>query len=317
MPRVLLLGSPPFAEPLRAALAAEGWLAGILTRPPKPRGRGLRVTVGPSWRPQDARPVPVWAPDHLPEDGARNFLERIQPEAAVLASFGLILPFWFLERLPRYRLNVHPSLLPRWRGAAPIPRTILAGDPVTGVTLHELTETVDAGPILAQERQELTGRESAGDLLQRLAELGATLTLRTLPEYVADRIRPQPQPTQGVTQARRVRPEEGVVDWQKSAVELERAARAFDPWPHLVTEVAGAPLILHRLNVRTDVPSVPAGRFDAFSGVPVVGTGAGVVELSQVQRPGRKATPGRAFLAGLRVRLPLDLPFPGATSPLR
>lgn len=314
MPRVLLLGSPPFAEPTRRVLAQRGWLAGVLTRPAKPRGRGLRVPVLPYWRPPGDDLVPVGAPATLEPESSRAFLRRVNPDAVVLASFGLILPDWFLALLPRLRLNVHPSLLPRWRGPAPIPRSILAGDTDTGVTLHELTSLVDAGPIVATRRLRLRGTESTGGLTSTLGEVGAALLAETLPRLVAGGANPHPQDDRGATEARKVKPDEGPADWRKSALELERAARAFDPWPHLTTQVGGATLILHRLAVWPEL-RLPVGTLQAENGVPVVGTGRGAVELIRVQRPGGRAVPGRAFLAGLRLDLPATLPSPA--EPLR
>lgn len=299
MPRVILVGSPPFAEPLRRGLVERDWLVGIITRPDRPRGRGLRRTPDPNWY---SGPAPVWTPEAPEPEAAGKFLDSVRPDAAVVASYAKILPPWFLDLLPSARVNVHPSLLPKWRGPAPVPRTILAGDTETGVTLHRLEAGADTGEVFVQERIPLAGDERSGPLLLQLAEHGAALLLRFLPEIVAGTLPPHPQSTAGVSWAPKVRRSEGRVDWNRSAFELERAVRAFDPWPRVTAVIGGETVIIHELVLSGSIPNVRPGTVVLREGRPLVQTGEGAVELVRVQRAGRTVVSGREYASGLRER---------------
>ncbi|HEY5901469.1 MAG TPA: methionyl-tRNA formyltransferase, partial [Anaerolineales bacterium] len=220
------------------------------------------------------------------------------PELIVVAAFGQILRPDVLD-LPRYGcINVHASLLPRWRGAAPINAAILHGDSETGVTIMRMDAGLDTGPILSQRALPIGPDETAGQLYERLSLLGAELLIETLPEYLAGRIVPRPQPEAGVTLAPMLKKEEGALDFSLPADALARRVRAFNPWPGAFFEWTGGLIKVHRAHA--DQGEAPAGGLLVHNSEPAVGTGAGILVLDEVQPAGKKPMTGRAFLAGAR-----------------
>jgi methionyl-tRNA formyltransferase len=224
------------------------------------------------------------------------------PDLIVVAAFGQILRAEVLELPAHGCLNVHASLLPRWRGAAPIHAAILAGDAHTGVTIMKMDAGLDTGPILSQRRMPLTADDTTGSASARLAELGADLLLETIPGYLSGAIAPVPQPVEGVTLAPMLHKEQGRLDFTQPADELQRRVRAYQPWPGAFMELDGARLKLLRTHVAPG--DAAAGERlvcrDETDELPAVGAGGGLLVLDEVQPAGRKPMTGRAFLAGVR-----------------
>ena len=238
--RLAFLGSPDFAVPaLRALVAAGHEVAMVYAQPPRPAGRGHRETPCPVHRAALELGLPVRTPARLRRDAAEHeAFAALGLDAAVVAAYGLILPKPMLEAPRRGCLNIHASLLPRWRGAAPIQAAILAGDAETGITIMQMDEGLDTGPMLLREAVPIGPRATAQELHDQLAELGARLVLRALAEDPP----PVPQPTEGATYAPKLSKEDGRLDWAQDAVALDRRVRALNPWPGTFFEHAGTPI---------------------------------------------------------------------------
>lgn len=298
-PRLVFMGSPDFAVPTLEALAAHYPVVGVVTQPDRPAGRGRSLVPPPVKITALRLGLPVLQPEKLRLPAAMEQLRAWSPDLIVVAAFGQILRPEVLE-LPRYGcINVHASLLPRWRGAAPIQAAILAGDAETGVTIMKMDPGVDTGPMLSQRSIPIAPEDTAGALFAKLAPLGAELLLETLPRYLSGDLQPQPQPEEGMTRAAMLKKENGLLDFTRPAGELERRIRAMSPWPGAYLEYAGAPLKVQRGHVSRE-KSPGAGRRLIVEGCPAVGTGEGILILDEVQPAGKKPMPGKAFLAGGR-----------------
>ncbi|MCJ7434006.1 MAG: methionyl-tRNA formyltransferase, partial [Anaerolineales bacterium] len=220
------------------------------------------------------------------------------PDLIVVAAFGQILKPDVLD-LPRYGcINVHASLLPRWRGAAPINAAILHGDEETGVTIMKMDIGLDTGPILTQRAIRLTRDDTAGSVFESLSHLGADLLVKTLPDYLSGKIRPCPQPEDGVTYAPMLKKEEGLLDFTRPAEELERRVRAFNPWPGAFMRVDDVLLKVHR--ARAEAGNESAGKRLVYRNQLAVGAGSGLLILDEVQPAGKKSMSAAAFLSGAR-----------------
>jgi methionyl-tRNA formyltransferase len=218
----------------------------------------------------------------------------------VVAAFGQILRPAVLE-LPRFGcVNVHASLLPRWRGAAPIPAAILQGDSQTGVTIMLMDQGVDTGPVLSQRATSIQTGETAGELSERMAHLGAELLLETLPRYLSGELQPQSQPQEGATYASMLKKEDGRLDFNQPAVELERRVRAFNPWPGAFMDWQGGMLKVHRASLGSPAKDRLPGSRLVQAGLPAVVTAEGTLLLEELQPPGKRPLPGADFLRGAR-----------------
>ncbi|MFN8471346.1 MAG: methionyl-tRNA formyltransferase [Anaerolineae bacterium] len=299
MLRVAFMGTPDFAVPtLRQLLAmTDVEVAVVLTQPDRPSGRGRAVIESPVKSVASAAGIPILQPRSLRKDpSAVEQLRAFAPDLIVVAAYGLILPPSVLA-IPRLgNINVHASLLPRWRGAAPITFALLAGDSVTGVTIMLMDEAMDTGDILTQVEETIHPDDTTGSLSERLAQRGAALLGETLPQWVAGEIRPQPQPADGVTYTRLIKKEDGAIDWQRPAVEIERAVRAYQPWPTAYTLWNGAPLKVLRASA-VEAGGAPGDVVAVSGGVAVV-TGDGALRLDEVQPAGKRPMPGKAFING-------------------
>ncbi|MCS6800859.1 MAG: methionyl-tRNA formyltransferase [Chloroflexota bacterium] len=299
--RVVFMGTPDFAVPSLRALAASGnELVAVYTQPDRPAGRGHRLTPSPVKRAALELGVPVHQPVSLrpAEEVAR--LAALKPDLIVVAAFGQILRPNVIS-IPQYGiLNVHASLLPRWRGAAPIPAAILAGDQVTGITIMLIDPGLDTGPILAQEAIPIAEDDTTGTLTAKLAALGADLLLRTIPAWVAGQIQPTPQDDTLATFAPRVQPTDAIIDWRKPASQIAREVRAYQPWPGAWTTLGG-----RRLTILAAAPiegeGAPPGLIlpEGRSGL-AVATGEGRLRLHRVQLEGGKPLDIASFRAGHR-----------------
>jgi methionyl-tRNA formyltransferase len=242
--------------------------------------------------------IPVMQPEKLRHPEAMEQLRAWNPDLIIVAAFGQILRKDVLE-LPRYGcINVHASLLPRWRGAAPINAAILAGDEETGVTIMVMDAGLDTGPTLSKRSIRLTPDDTAGSVFEKLSTLGADLLMETLPDYVSGKLQPVPQPEAGMTYAPMIKKEEGKLDFTHDVHELERRVRAFNPWPGTFMEFDGALLKVHR--ARVEAGHSLDGQRLVVDDQPAVGARGGILVLEEVQPAGKKSMSGKSFLAGSR-----------------
>jgi methionyl-tRNA formyltransferase len=298
-PRTVFMGSPEFSLPILRLLAESYPVTGVVTQPDRPAGRGRALTPPPVKALAEELGLPVIQPARLKEPAAMEQLAAWQPDLIVVAAFGQILRPAVLD-LPRYGcINVHASLLPRWRGAAPIQAAILEGDEQTGVTIMRMDPGVDTGPLLSQRSIPIHSDDTAGSLSQRLAGLGAQLLVETLPGYLSGERGPQPQDDSQATYAPMLKKEDGRLDFSQPADRLALRVRAFNPWPGAYTIWQEQPLKVHQAS-RLDKPSPGPGRTVVHGGQPAVGTSDGLLVLEEVQPAGKRPMPGTVFLNGAR-----------------
>lgn len=296
--RIVFMGSPDFAVPVLRALAASYCICGVITQPDRPSGRGGMLTPPPVKVLAQALNLPLMQPEKLRNPEAMAQLTEWAPDVIVVAAFGQILRQNVLD-LPRFGcVNVHGSLLPRWRGAAPIQAAILAGDAETGITIMKMDAGIDTGDILAMRAIPIVPDDTGGSLFEKMAQLGADLLMETLPRYLSGELTPQPQPADGATYAPMLKKEDGLLDFARPAAELERRVRAFNPWPSAWMVWQGVPLKIHRAH--TAAGETEPGQRVVVNGLPAIGAGAGLLVLDEVQPAGKKSMPGKAFLAGAR-----------------
>jgi methionyl-tRNA formyltransferase len=297
-PRVVFMGSPDFAIPTLRALAGQYNVVGVVTQPDRASGRGREQKAPPVKTLALASGIPVLQPETLRLPEAMEQLHAWNPDLIVVTAFGQILRKDVLE-MPRYGcINVHASLLPRWRGAAPINAAILHGDEETGVTIMQMDVGLDTGPMLSQRSIRLMPEDTAGTAFEKLSTLGADLLLETLPDYLSGKLTPIPQPEEGVTYAPMLKKEEGRLDFSQDVNALERRVRAFNPWPGAFMDFDGTLLKVHRARVESGEASV--GQRLIYENQPAVGARGGILILEEVQPPGKKSMSGKAFLAGAR-----------------
>lgn len=316
--KIAFLGTSAFAVPALKALAEAGHdVAAVYTRAPKPAGRGQQERRTPLHELALSLGLAVHSPKGLRTDEEAQAFRMLDLDAAVVVSYGHILPKSFLDAPVLGCINIHGSLLPRWRGAAPIHRAILAGDAETGVTTMRMDEGLDTGPMLLAESTPISSADTAETVHDRLAELGARLIVSTLDGLMRNTIDPVVQPDEGVTYAHKLGKEEGVLDWRRPAAELERKVRAFHPWPgtsfELPKESGG-----ERIKVLAAGLALAGGAPGTLTigrdGFPVVACGIGGLKLLQLQRPGRSAQPADAFLRGFSLAAGTILPVPAVVS---
>ena len=298
MTNVVFMGSPDFSLPTLRALAEKYNVVGMVTQPDRASGRGRERKPPPVKTLALELGIPVMQPEKLRLPEAMEQLQAWAPELIVVAAFGQILKKDVLD-LPRFGcINVHASLLPRWRGAAPINAAILHGDEETGVTIMKMDVGLDTGPMLSQRSILLRPEDTAGSVFDKLSTLGADLLIETLPDYLSGTLTPIPQPEEGVTYAPMLKKEDGQLDLSQDVHELERRVRAFNPWPGAFMEFDGTLLKVHRARV-AEGPSEVGQRL-IVQNQPAVGARGGILILEQVQPAGKKSMSGRSFLAGAR-----------------
>ena len=288
--RVAYAGTPEFAVPvLQALIQSPHTVVGVLTQPDRPKGRGRQLAFSAVKQAALENALPVSQPVSLKTEEGRTDLTSWAPDVLVVVAYGLILPRAVLD-LPRFGcVNIHASLLPRWRGAAPIHRAVLAGDPETGVTIMLMDAGLDTGPMLSQSKIAIEARDTTGSLHERLSTLGAMALLDSLEALEAGTAKPVPQPAEGVTYAAKIEKREAVIDWMQSAEKIDRKIRAFSPTPVAETVFKGEQLRVHEARV-ADVPAAGApGTVVAASAAGVtVACGHNSLALLRVQRPGRQ-----------------------------
>jgi len=302
--RIVFMGSPDFAVPSLRALNDKFSLAGVVTQPDRPAGRGRKLKSPPVKILAEELGLPVIQPVSLRKEPAA--VEQIRgwnPDVIVVVAYGQILRQEVLELPPHGCVNVHASLLPRWRGAAPINAAILNGDTQTGVTIMQLDAGMDTGPTLSQRAIPISTEVTAGELSEKLSTLGAEVLLETLPKYLNGEIAPQPQDDSNATYAPMLKKADGQLDFNLPAEVLARKVRAFHPWPGTSTDWAGGRLKIHSAYGLPPEPAadpVLPGETTIHQGLPAIGTAYGLLVLETVQPAGKKAMPGAAFLAGAR-----------------
>ena len=321
--RVIFAGTPEFARVALARLHAAGHdIALVLTQPDRPAGRGMKLQASPVKQFALEHHIPVAQPRSLRLDGkypeeaaaARAAIEAAQADVMVVAAYGLILPQWVLD-MPRYScLNIHASLLPRWRGAAPIHRAIEAGDAETGVTIMQMDAGLDTGAMLLVGKLPLEAADTTATLHDKLAALGGDLIVQALARAAAGDLRPVPQPLEGVTYAHKIEKQEAAIDWTQPAAQIERRIRAFDPFPGATAQFETETVKVWRaqLDAATCPPAARPGQVVALGAEGIaVATGDGVLRLTELQRAGGKRLAAADFLRGFALQAGQILVVPG------
>ena len=296
--RIVFAGTPAFAVPCLRAAAARGEVVGVWTQPDRPAGRGRQLAPSPVKVEALARQLPVFQPENFKSQAARDQLRALEPDLMVVVAYGLILPQSVLDIPAQGCWNVHASLLPRWRGAAPIQRAIQAGDRESGVCLMKMEKGLDTGPVLLSLSTPISDDETGGSLHDRLSELGAEVLSDGLKLLRAGmRPVPQPQPAEGVTYAHKLDKAEARLDWTRPAGELANTVRAFNPWPVAEAQLAGERLRIHAAHALPGGTGQVPGTVVAASrdGIDVA-CGEGLLRLTVVQRDGGRALPAADYL---------------------
>ena len=297
--KIVFMGSPDFSLSALRLLAENYQVVGVVTQPDRASGRGRELKAPPVKTLALELKIPVIQPEKLREPEAMQQLRDWNPDLIVVAAFGQLLRKDVLD-LPKYGcINIHASLLPRWRGAAPINAAILAGDEETGVTIMKMDVGLDTGPMLAMKKIRIRRDDTAGSVFQTLSKLGANLLMETLPDYMDGKITPTPQPEEGATYAPMLKKQDGLLDFTSPVVELERRVRAMNPWPGAWFEWNGNVLKVARASV-SEAKGLGIGSRFTVEGRPAIMSAGGALVLEEVQPAGRKVMPGKSFLAGAR-----------------
>ena len=299
MPRLVFAGSSDFAVPSLEALVGASWhVAGVLTQPPRPTGRRRRLMPTPVGQRAAELGIETLTPKTLRDPAALAALAALQPDVLVVVDYGLMLPAPVLSLPPHGCVNGHASLLPRWRGAAPIQAAVLAGDTRTGIAIMSMDKGLDTGPVYKMQDTTIGELETAGELRARLAAMCAALLAATLPDIMAGRLQPRPQDEASATYAPKIAPEDAEVHWQDAAPELARRIRAFAPRPGAWTTWRGQRLKLHRAGALAEREGPPGRVWRAGADGVDVAAGEGSVRVLELQSPGGRVLTAREFLNG-------------------
>ena len=290
--KVVFMGTPDFSVPVLDALHAAHEVVCVYCQPPRPAGRGKKDRPSPVQARAEALDLPVRHPVSLKDAEAQAEFAALKADVAVVVAYGLILPQAVLDAPEHGCLNIHASLLPRWRGAAPIHRAIMAGDAETGICIMQMEAGLDTGPVLLCERTEIGAEETTADLHDRLSAMGANLIVEALGRL--DALKPQPQPEEGVTYAAKIDKAEARVDWTRPAAEVDRLIRGLSPFPGAWCEIAGERVKLLRSRV-VEGQGAPGMVLSGFT----IACGAGAVEILEAQREGKRPMSAGDILRGL------------------
>ena len=302
MMRIVFAGTPPFARRALFGLVEAGHhVSLVITQPDRPAGRGMRSTMSAVKREAQSRGIAVLQPESLRGGETMHSLVTARPDVLVVAAYGLILPLDILDLPPHGAINIHASLLPRWRGAAPIQRALLAGDAATGITIMRMEAGLDTGPMLMQRSIPIGPDDDSGTLEEALAELGAGMVLEALDAAAGGSLAARPQPDEGVTYARKIDKRETLIDWTKPAEGVERMLRAFHPSPGARSALRGEPVKIWRARTVESV-GAPGEVIAAGADAIVVGCGTGALAITELQRAGGRRLTAAEFLRGT----PLD-----------
>ncbi len=301
--RIAFFGTPAFALPtLERLLEAGHQVVVVVTQPDRPRGRGHQVQESPVKAEAVARGLEVWQPERLSDDAFLAALRARAPDLGVVAAYGKILPDALLALPPRGFLNVHASLLPKYRGAAPVHRAILAGESETGVTIMRIVRELDAGPMLARRARAIGEDETSVEVEADLARLGADLLVDVLDRLARGEVAETPQNPDEATYAPRLTRADGAIDWTRAAREVHNQVRGLHPWPHASTALEGRRYLIHRTRVGGPAPGgpvAPATVVEARGDRLLVAAGdGGTVQILEIQPEGRRVMTAREFLAG-------------------
>ncbi len=301
---IVFMGTPPTAAAtLEQLLQGPDRIVGVVTQPDRPAGRGQKTAPSPVRRVAETHGIPAVAPEKIRDPQFLDTLRNWHPEIIVVVAYGRILPKTILELAPHGCLNVHYSLLPKYRGAAPAAWTIINGDPKTGVTTMRLVEKMDAGPVYLQESITVAPDETSGSLQTKLTPIGSRLLLETIRQLKEGALQPRGQDESAVTFAPMLKKEDGLIDWNQSAVAIERRVRGLDPWPGAYTHIGNKLLKVHRAKVLpADGKGNPGEVVRADAGGFWVATGAGIIGLEEVQLENKRRLPGAEFIKGARMR---------------
>ena len=300
--RIIFMGTPELAGVSLQALlrVPEFQIVAVVTQPDQPKGRGLKLQPSPVKEIALRENLPVLQPARARDEQFLQQLRELQPDLIAVAAYGQILPTSILE-LPRFGcLNVHTSLLPKYRGASPIQRAVLNGDPESGVTIMKMDAGMDTGDILTQEKTPILPEDNSQTLHDRLAQIGAALLARTIPEYVAGKIQPRPQPVEGVSRAAKIKKSDGQIDWSRPARSVWNQVRGMTPWPGAFTFLPGQPPGLLKIWQTEIAPQsgTPGEILLADKTGIVVGCGQESLRVLAVQREGGRRMTAQEFLAG-------------------
>ncbi len=300
MARIIFMGTPEFAVPVLDALTRTSHeIVGVFTRADKPAGRGKQLQASPIKTLAHSRGLPIFQPKTLRDPTVIAIIRDLKPDIIIVSAFGLISPRAVLEIPPHGCVNTHASLLPRHRGAAPIPTAILAGDAETGVTLMQMDEGIDTGPLLVQRAIPIADDDTTATLTAKLARLAAKLLADSLVHILSDSFDPRAQDPSRATLAPMLKKEQGLIDWSASAAEIARRVRAFNPWPSAYTFFNGTQLKIHRAGA-VDADVGQTGRVVQIEKEIVVGCGQGALVLREVQLAGKRAISAEEFARGQR-----------------
>jgi len=301
--KIIFAGTPEFSVPtLKILIDSPHQVVSVYTQPDRPAGRGRQPRPSPVKQMAESARIPVYQPENFKEKQAIETLREQQPDIMIVVAYGLLLPAVVLG-IPKYGcLNVHASLLPRWRGAAPIQRAILAGDEQTGITIMQMDEGLDTGAMLNTVSTEITMTDTGQDLHDRLSESGAKALLDVVNDIAVGRgPKPVKQDNANATYAQKLSKVEARVDWSLDAEQIDRQIRAFNPWPVAYTEIAGLPLRIWTACIGHDVVSADPGTVISLEGGQIsVATGKGVIELLEVQPAGKRRMSAADFINSRR-----------------
>lgn len=299
---LIFAGTPEFSVPaLEALIASRHRVLAVYTQPDRPAGRGQQVTMSAVKQCALKHQLPVEQPQTLKNAEAVEHLAQWSADLMIVVAYGLLLPKNVLETPRLGCVNIHASLLPRWRGAAPIQRSIQAGDKETGVTIMQMDVGLDTGPMLLERVTPIFPRETAATLHDRLSTIGAEAIVEAIDTIAAGKAIPRAQPQEGATYAAKIRKEEALIDWTQPAVDIDRLVRAFNPWPIAETKLNGQQLRVWEATPLATQTSAAPGTVIATSAAGIdVATGSGILQLTRVQAAGRKAMPAADFLKANR-----------------
>lgn len=298
--RLAFMGTPDFAQPALAALLDAGHdVVCVYAQPPRPAGRGHKLRLSPVHAFAESRGIAVRTPKSLRSASEAEAFRALELDAAVVAAYGLILPQAILDAPRLGCVNIHASLLPRWRGAAPIQRSIMAGDTETGIVTMLMDAGLDTGPTLLREATPIGPKDTGGDLHDRLSAIGAKLISATLDGLSDGSLQPTPQPDAGIEYAHKLEKSDGRIDWSAPAIVLERQIRALAPLPRAWTRLGDVEIKVGAAVVEASPTSGTPG--DTIDDALLVETGEGALRLTQLQRPGKAMMPADAFLRGFPV----------------
>ena len=304
--RIIYAGTPDFAAiALEALLGTDHKIVAVYTQPDRPAGRGRKLQASPVKQLAQTHDLPVYQPENFKDKKDIEQLQQLNADLMIVAAYGLLLPKAVLDAPKLGCINIHASLLPRWRGAAPIQRAILAGDTETGITIMQMDEGLDTGDMLLKLSCPVTENDNGGSLHDRLADMGATALLDALTQIQNQTLNPKPQNDALSTYARKLDKKEALINWQDEATQINRQIRAFNPWPVAQTSINDHTLRIWSAEVLNDTTTVRPGTVISCNKKGIdIACGTGVLRLIQLQPPGKKAMDAAAFLNGYADLLP-------------